>query len=94
MIARTGEAGPNKARECAEHIRNNFPNIDFGLLVGIAGGLPSGPNRDVRLSDIVVSKPEKGHGGVAAYEGRKLEKDSIKYLRYLGAPPQHVVNAV
>ena len=94
VIARTREAGPDKAKEYAKHIRNNFPNVKFGLLVGIAGGLPCGPDRDIRLSDVIVSRLEKGHGGVAAYEGRKLERGGIKYLRYLGLPLQHVVNAV
>ena len=39
----------------------SFPNIRFGLLVGIGGGVPSEEN-DIRLGDIVVSKPHGTFG--------------------------------
>lgn len=32
-------------------------------MVGIGGGLPS-PQNDIRLGDVIVSRPERGHGGV------------------------------
>jgi nucleoside phosphorylase len=40
-----------------------IPNIKIGLLVGIGGGLPNKQN-DIRLGDVVVSKPEGQYGGV------------------------------
>lgn len=41
-----------------------FPRLRFGLLVGIAGGVPS-RKHPIRLGDVVVSKPdrERQHGG-------------------------------
>lgn len=41
-----------------------FPKLRFGLLVGIAGGVPS-KKHPIQLGDVVVSKPdrEKQHGG-------------------------------
>ncbi|KAL3957598.1 hypothetical protein ACCO45_008176 [Purpureocillium lilacinum] len=41
----------------------SFPQIRFGLLVGIAGGIPSAQH-DIRLGDIVISKPEGILSGV------------------------------
>jgi NACHT, LRR and PYD domains-containing protein 3 len=35
-------------------MRSTFPNIRFGLMVGIGGGVPSKKN-DIRLGDVVVS---------------------------------------
>lgn len=35
-----------------------FPRLRFGLLVGIAGGVPS-RNNPIRLGDVVVSKPDR-----------------------------------
>lgn len=36
-----------------------FPNIRFGLMVGVGGGVPKPPNsdprKDIRLGDVVVS---------------------------------------
>jgi nucleoside phosphorylase len=43
-------------------MRSTFPNIRFGLVVGIGGGVPSEKN-DIRLGDVVVSKPS-GTSGV------------------------------
>jgi nucleoside phosphorylase len=40
-----------------------FPSIRFGLIVGIGGGMPS-EEADIRLGDIVVSKPHKVYSGV------------------------------
>jgi nucleoside phosphorylase len=39
----------------------------FGLLVGIAAGLPS-PSHDIRLGDILVSLPESDKQGVIQYD--------------------------
>ena len=36
---------------------SGFPAVKFGLMVGIGGGIPSDDN-DIRLGDVVVSKPE------------------------------------
>lgn len=42
-----------------------FPNIRFGLLVGIAGGVPVKTDYGkIRLGDVVVSKPTGIHPGI------------------------------
>lgn len=66
VIARVGK-GTNAAAHAAANLLRSFPNIRFGLMVGIGGGAPSAPNtsdprKDIRLGDVVVSEAEKGHG--------------------------------
>ena len=52
-----GRYGITPAATAAAYMVSNFPNIKFGLMVGIGGGIPSDKN-DIRLGDIVVSQPE------------------------------------
>ncbi|KAL2868187.1 5'-methylthioadenosine/S-adenosylhomocysteine nucleosidase family protein [Aspergillus lucknowensis] len=44
-----------------------FPNLQFALMVGIGGGVPSTKN-DIRLGDVVVSQPRGSFGGVVEYD--------------------------
>jgi nucleoside phosphorylase len=53
----TGVYGTTSAATTAKEMLFSFPNIRFGLLVGIGGGIPSDAN-DIRLGDVVVSKPQ------------------------------------
>ncbi|UKZ46067.1 hypothetical protein TrVGV298_000264 [Trichoderma virens] len=50
----------------------SFPNIRFGLMVGIGGGAPAKPSNnprdDIRLGDVVVSCPTVDSGGVLQYD--------------------------
>ena len=56
----SGVYGTNSAATTAKEMLLNFPNIRFGLLVGVGGGIPN-EEHDIRLGDVVVSKP---HGTV------------------------------
>lgn len=51
-----GKHGTTSAATTATNMLSSFPNIRFGLLVGIGGGIPS-QEHDIRLGDVVVSKP-------------------------------------
>src|SRR5437667_5508592 len=62
-----GQIGNNPAATVATNMQNSFKMIKFGLLVGIGGGVPHG-NNDIRLGDVVVSKPNKKNGGVVQYD--------------------------
>jgi hypothetical protein len=54
------------------HMLSSFPSIRFGLMVGIGGGAPKLPDRDIRLGDVVVSMPTGTYGGVIQYDyGKK-----------------------
>jgi nucleoside phosphorylase len=48
-------------------MRMSFPNIQYGLMVGISGGAPTYEN-DIRLGDVVVSSPEDGSPGANLYD--------------------------
>jgi hypothetical protein len=44
-------------------MRWTFTSLRFGLMVGIGGGVPS-KEHDIRIGDVVVSKPTDTSGGV------------------------------
>lgn len=56
-----GQMGTTPAAVVATRMLSTFPNIRFGLLVGIGGGIPS-ERHDIRLGDIVVSEPKGTFG--------------------------------
>ncbi|KAF5522531.1 hypothetical protein CGCA056_v006519 [Colletotrichum aenigma] len=70
-------AGLHQPRNCPAatvmaQMRMTFPNLQFGLLVGISGGVPvQTDNRMIRLGHVVVSKPAGGHSGALQYDHRK-----------------------
>jgi len=72
----------------ATQLLNEFPSIRFGLLVGIGGGVPDLANEiDVRLGDIVVSKPTKTAGGVVQYDMGKETLNGFERTGTLNKPP-------
>jgi len=61
--------------------------------VGIGGGVP-GKEADIRLGDIVVSQPGKGHGGVVQYDFGASIPSGIERRGFLNAPPPILLAAV
>jgi nucleoside phosphorylase len=89
-----GEYGISGAASVAKDLTRSFRNVRIGLMVGIGGGAPSSKN-DIRLGDVVVSIPEKGHTGIFQYDYGESEQDkSFKYTRTLDQPPQLLRTAV
>lgn len=73
-----------------------FPSLDFGLMVGIRGGVPS-RKTDIRLGDVVVSTPTSGStfGGVIQYDyGKTLYDGSFQQTGSLNKPPRHLLTAI
>jgi nucleoside phosphorylase len=58
-----GVMGGTSAARVAEQMSWTFRALRFGLMVGFGGGVPSTEN-DIRLGDVVVSKPTGSMGGV------------------------------
>jgi nucleoside phosphorylase len=58
----SGAYGTVSAATVAIQVLSSFPSIRFGLMVGIGGGVPSN-KADIRLGDIVVSRPTDTSGG-------------------------------
>ena len=90
-----GRIGTNSAATVANHMMFTFKNIRFGLMVGIGGGVPSSEH-DIRLGDVVVSKPSAGYGGVVQYDfGKTVEEGKfIQSAAPLNAPPTMLLNAI
>ncbi|KAL4986437.1 nucleoside phosphorylase domain-containing protein [Aspergillus falconensis] len=63
----TGGYSTQSVAGAATRMWQTFRNIEFGLLVGIGGGVPS-PDHDIRLGDVVVGRPLGGHGDVIQYD--------------------------
>jgi nucleoside phosphorylase len=88
-----GVYGTNPAATAATQMLSNFESIRVGLMVGIGGGVPSA-ERDIRLGDVVVSKPGGMFGGVVQYDRGKTVKGKFERTGSLNKPPQVLLSAV
>lgn len=94
IIAVMPGTGNNRAAQIAIQLLNDFPSIRFGLLVGIGGGVPS-EIYDIRLGDVVVSKPTDTFGGVVQYElGKQIVGGQFQRTGSLKKPPCMLLAAV
>jgi nucleoside phosphorylase len=88
VIAVMLEIGNNSAATVATQLLNDFKSIRFGLLVGIGGGIPSDDEDDIRLGDVVVSKPTASFGGVVQFDRGKIHPNGqFERTRTLKKPP-------
>lgn len=89
-----GVYGTISASSVVSHTISTFPNIRFGLMVGIGGGVPS-ESADVRLGDVVVSKPAANSGGVVQYDyGKTLRDGQFQRTGSLNKPPPVLLKAM
>ncbi|KAI1328085.1 nucleoside phosphorylase domain-containing protein [Xylariaceae sp. FL0255] len=58
-----GATGTTSAAVVAAQFRTTFPSTQYGLLAGVGGGAPN-KKTNIRLGDVVVSKPAGRFGGV------------------------------
>jgi nucleoside phosphorylase/tetratricopeptide (TPR) repeat protein len=90
----SGVYGIASAATVAANIRTTFPSIRFGLMVGIGGGVPS-TNNDIRLGDVVVSKPTGVMGGVVQYDyGKTVASGVFQQTGMMNQPPKVLLNAI
>jgi nucleoside phosphorylase/tetratricopeptide (TPR) repeat protein len=83
-----GVYGTVSAATVTSRMRLTFPRLQLGLMVGIGGGVPS-ESHDIRLGDVVVSKPGKKHGGVIQYDyGQAVQGGQFEQTGVLNQPPQ------
>jgi hypothetical protein len=70
--------GTVSAATVANDMLRAFPEIHFGVMVGIGGGIPASTKGvDIRLGDEMVSQPDDTHGGVVQYDLRKNLDDHL-----------------
>ncbi|KAL2866947.1 nucleoside phosphorylase domain-containing protein [Aspergillus lucknowensis] len=92
--------GTSAAAHAAANLLRTFPNIRFGLTVGIGGGAPlapdtSDPRKDIRLGDVVVSTAKDSHGGVVQYDkGKMMHDGTFAIASHLNKPPTILSQAV
>jgi nucleoside phosphorylase len=73
---------------------SSFKRLRFGLMVGIGGGVP-GEENDIRLGDIVVSKPIGTSGGVIQYDfGKTVQEGRFIQTGSLNRPPDVLLTAL
>jgi hypothetical protein len=73
------QPGNNPAATVVTQTRMTFPNLRFGLLVGIGGGVPvNTDNGMIWLGDVVVGKPAGGHSGAVQYDHGKAETGHVR----------------
>ncbi|KIX02499.1 uncharacterized protein Z518_08440 [Rhinocladiella mackenziei CBS 650.93] len=72
-----------------------FRELRFVLLVGIGGGIPDLPTHDIRLGDVVVSRPGESHGGVTQLDkGKAIHGGIFRRQGSLNAPPNTLLTAI
>ena len=89
----SGVYGTNPAATIAAQMLSSFESIRVGLMVGIGGGVPSA-EKDIRLGDVVVSKPGGTFGGVVQYDRGKIAEGKFERTGSLNKPPQVLLSAV
>ncbi|PNP53162.1 hypothetical protein THARTR1_06372 [Trichoderma harzianum] len=95
-----GRKGIASATDTATNMIRSFNKIRFGLLVGVAGGVPKLPPsenalKDIRLGDIVVGCPGRGTGGVIQLDaGKRLQAGEIDVQSHLNKPPIILLTAI
>ncbi|PYH52143.1 purine and uridine phosphorylase, partial [Aspergillus niger CBS 101883] len=88
-----GEYGISSAAGVARDMVHSFPNIRFGLMVGIGGGVPT--KHDIRLGDVIVSSSRNGRGGLLQYDlGKELQGQKFYHTGFLNQPPPILRTAV
>ncbi|KAK6362986.1 hypothetical protein TWF730_000434 [Orbilia blumenaviensis] len=89
-----GVYGITSAAVVVTGLCRSFPSVTACLMVGIGGGAPVLPQRDIRLGDIVVSEPVAGIGlggvgGVLQYDfGKTMQEGRFVHTGILNKPPQ------
>jgi nucleoside phosphorylase len=94
VIAGLHQPGNNPAAAAVTQMRMTFPNLRFGFLVGIGGGVPVGTdNGIIRLRDVVASKPAGEHSGAIQYDHGKVEAGQFRRTGSLAPPLAVLLNA-
>jgi nucleoside phosphorylase len=89
-----GLTGIAPATTVAERLRTSFHGVRALLLVGIGGGVPTIKN-DMRLGDVVVSRPDGKYGGVVQYDfGKSFSADRFEYTGALNSPPPTLLSTL
>jgi hypothetical protein len=82
------------AAKIATHIFLIFKNLRFGLMMGIKDGILD-QNNNIRLRDVMISKPTATFGGVIQYDfGKTVQNDRFVRTDSLNKPPNILLTAL
>jgi nucleoside phosphorylase len=94
VIAGLSDQGLTAANTVALQMLRTFgEGLRLRMLVGIGGGIP-GRGRDIRLGDVVISKPDGTSGGVIQTDRGKQEHDGFRRTGQLNRPPRAMLQAL
>lgn len=95
VIAVVGSSpGSVAAISTIRDLKEDFPNIELGLLIGIGGGVPSA-NNDIRLGDVVVGLPRDNYpGAIAVDNGKCLEGNNFQLSGSLCRLPNRLLGTL
>jgi nucleoside phosphorylase len=89
-----GLTGIASATTVAERLWVTFSSVKALLLVGIGGGVYTIKN-DIRLGDVVVSRPDGKYGGVVQYDfGKSLSEGRFEHTGALNSPPRELLSTL
>ncbi|KAF3399519.1 hypothetical protein DPV78_006382 [Talaromyces pinophilus] len=86
-----GTSGTTAATTVLVQMRATFPFLEYGLLVGIGGGVPT--NVDIRLGDVVISTPTENGSGVIQYDFGKKTHAGFQPTGNLNKPSEILLKA-
>jgi nucleoside phosphorylase len=90
----SGRYGTTSAALVANRMLASYQSVEFGLMVGIGGGVPS-EIKPMRLGDVVVSEPAGQYPGVVAFDwGRLMTDGEFERTGSLNGPPTIVMTAL
>lgn len=90
----SGVYGKISAAIVLAHLLPTYPEAQFGLMVGTGGGVPSNA-ADIRLGDVVVSKPTGTSSGVIQYDyGKTMSGGRLQTTGSSNKPPQLLLTAI
>jgi ankyrin repeat domain-containing protein 50 len=90
----SGVTGTISAAKVATQMLSTFTGLKFGLMVGIGGGVPT-QKHDIRLGDVVVSRPTGTFGGVIQYDfGKTIQDGKFILTGSLNKPPMVMLAAL
>ncbi|KAK6525205.1 hypothetical protein TWF694_005351 [Orbilia ellipsospora] len=91
-----GTSGTTSAATTASNMLSSLPHIKTGLLVGTGAGVARPDSGiDIRLGDVVVSKPDGSTGGVVQYDLMKAKLNSARERKdFLNKPPSVLLHAL
>lgn len=91
VIVCQGDMGTTGASIVATRMDSTFRRLRFGLLVGIAGGVPE--EEDIRLGDVVISQGDGRSGGVVVHDRGRVTQLGFESRPFLNDVPEVLRNA-